>query len=89
VPEGFLIGLLTTGLPLVVGGFLAGLFTYWFERRRIRLERSERRGVLLESRFVTRSISLDTLSSEAVADKRGGCGAASPLAVGSIVATGD
>lgn len=41
--------MLGTALPLVVGGFLAGLFTYWFERRRTRLERAERRAVLLES----------------------------------------
>jgi polyisoprenoid-binding protein YceI len=49
VPDRFLIDLLTTALPLVFGGFLAGLFTYFFERRRVRLERSERRAVLLES----------------------------------------
>src|ERR1700730_15385750 len=45
----FFLDLLGTALPLVVGGFLAGLFTYWFERRRTRLERAERRAVLLES----------------------------------------
>jgi polyisoprenoid-binding protein YceI len=47
--EQFLRDLLTTAVPLVVGGFLAGLFTYAFERWRIRLERVERRAVLLES----------------------------------------
>ncbi|HEY2593711.1 MAG TPA: YceI family protein [Chloroflexota bacterium] len=36
-------------LPLVVGGFLAGLFTYFFERRLSTLDRRERKGVLLES----------------------------------------
>src|ERR1700730_7273122 len=49
MPDRFLLDLLGTALPLVVGGFLAGLFTYWFERRRTRLERAERRAVLLES----------------------------------------
>jgi polyisoprenoid-binding protein YceI len=49
MPDRFLLDLLGTALPLVVGGFLAGLFTYWFERRRTRLERGERRAVLLES----------------------------------------
>jgi polyisoprenoid-binding protein YceI len=49
VPERFLLDLLSTAVPLVVGGFLAGLFTYVFERRRIRLERAARRAVLLES----------------------------------------
>ena len=49
MPYRFLLDLLGTALPLVVGGFLAGLFTYWFERRRTRLERAERRAVLVES----------------------------------------
>jgi polyisoprenoid-binding protein YceI len=49
MPDRFFLDLLGTALPLVVGGFLAGLFTYWFERRRTRLERAERRTVLLES----------------------------------------
>jgi polyisoprenoid-binding protein YceI len=49
MPDRFLIDLLGTALPLVCGGFLAGMFTYFFERRRIRLERKERREVLLES----------------------------------------
>ena len=45
----FLVDLLTTAVPLVVGGFLAGLFTYFFEQRKSRLEQAERREVLLES----------------------------------------
>src|SRR5579859_7872190 len=49
MPEHFLTDLLSTAVPLVVGGFLAGLFTYAFERRRSRLERAERRAVLVES----------------------------------------
>src|SRR5579859_6287065 len=44
-----LFEILGTAVPLVVGGFVAGLFTYWFEQRRARLERNERREVLLES----------------------------------------
>ena len=36
-----------TAVPLVVGGFLAGLFTYGFERRLRRIERAERRRALL------------------------------------------
>src|SRR5216683_3354723 len=44
-----LINLLAIAAPLLVGGFLAGLFTYYFERRRTRLEHAERRAVLLES----------------------------------------
>src|SRR5438270_511324 len=49
MPDHFLLDLLATAAPPVVGGFLAGLFTYWFERRRIRLERTDRRTALLES----------------------------------------
>jgi polyisoprenoid-binding protein YceI len=45
----FVVDLLTTAIPLIVGGFLAGLFTYAFELRRIRGERTERRAVILES----------------------------------------
>lgn len=45
----FLLNLLSTAVPLVVGGFLAGLFSYWFERRLNRTARAERRAVLLES----------------------------------------
>ena len=44
-----LMDLLATAVPLVVGGFLAGLFTYYFELRRTRNERAARRVVLLES----------------------------------------
>src|ERR1700682_1942832 len=45
----FFLDLLGTAVPLVVGGFLAGLFTYYFELRRTRNERADRRAVLLES----------------------------------------
>ncbi len=43
------LGLLGIAIPLVVGGFLAGLFTYFFERRLAALDRRERKDVLLES----------------------------------------
>ncbi len=44
-----LLDLASVAIPLVVGGFLAGLFTFAFERRLNRIERAERRAVLLES----------------------------------------
>jgi polyisoprenoid-binding protein YceI len=40
---------LATAVPLVVGGFLAGLFTYFFERRLAAQDRRHRKEVLLES----------------------------------------
>jgi polyisoprenoid-binding protein YceI len=43
------LGLLGVGVPLIVGGFLAGLFTYFFERSLKSQERRERKAILLES----------------------------------------
>jgi polyisoprenoid-binding protein YceI len=45
----FLGDLASIAIPLVVGGFLAGLFTYWFERRLSDQARAARRAALLES----------------------------------------
>jgi polyisoprenoid-binding protein YceI len=49
MPTQFLTDFASTAIPLVVGGFLAGLFTYWFERRLNSIARTERREALLES----------------------------------------